>query len=71
MTIAAEIGQLSNKVVIEGHTDSDIGTSSRAYSNWELSTDRANAARQLMEVSGLDKGQVLEVRGYADRFPDD
>ena len=69
-TIAKEIGTLSNKLVIEGHTDADIGTDhNKAYSNWELSVDRANSARQLMQVSGLDKKQVLEVRGYADRFP--
>ncbi|MBD3257227.1 OmpA family protein [candidate division GN15 bacterium] len=68
-TIAKELGTLSNRVVIEGHTDSDLGTHSGRYSNWELSTDRANAARQLMDVSGLDEGQVIEVRGYADRFP--
>lgn len=69
VTIAKEVGTLTNRVVIEGHTDRDIGTDHKAYSNWELSTDRANAARQLMEVSGLDKDQVIEVRGYADRFP--
>ena len=68
-TIAKEIGTLSNKLVIEGHTDADIGNTDKSYSNWELSTDRANSARQLMQVSGLDKNQVLEVRGYADRFP--
>ena len=37
------------------------------YSNWELSADRANAARRVMERSGLHGGQVRGVRGYADR----
>ena len=41
----------------------------KGYTNWELSTDRANSARQLMEVSGLGPEQIREVRGYADRFP--
>jgi len=68
ITIARELGTLENHVVIEGHTDKS-GSNDGEYSNWELSADRANAARQLMEVSGLYGGQVREVRGYADRFP--
>jgi len=68
ITIARELGKLENRVVIEGHTDKS-GSNDGEYSNWELSADRANAARQLMQVSGLYGGQVREVRGYADRFP--
>ena len=68
VTIAKELGQLTNHLVIEGHTDADY-TGEADYSNWELSADRANSARQLMEVSGLYKNQVREVRGYADKFP--
>ena len=63
-----ELGKLQNRIVIEGHTDRS-GSNDGEYSNWELSADRANAARQLMEVSGFFPGQVREVRGYADRFP--
>lgn len=68
LTIASELGKVDNLLVIEGHTDASFG-GSKKYSNWELSTDRANSARQLMEVSGLRKDQVREVRGFADRFP--
>ena len=68
MTIAKELGQLENHLVIEGHTDAGF-TGNKDYSNWELSADRANAARQLMEVSGLYKSQIREVRGFADKFP--
>ena len=68
MTIAHELGQLENSIVVEGHTDAGF-TGRNDYSNWELSTDRANSARQLMEVSGLNHDQIHEVRGYADRFP--
>ena len=68
MVIAKEIGRLENKIVLEGHTDNGF-TGTSEYSNWELSADRANAARQLMEVSGLASGQVREVRGYAEKFP--
>lgn len=68
ITIARELGQLDNRIVIEGHTDANY-TGGRDYTNWELSVDRANSARQLVEVSGMQPGQIREVRGYADRFP--
>ncbi len=68
VTIARELGKLPNRVVMEGHTSSG-DTGSKEYTNWELSADRANAARQLMEVEGLYNGQVREVRGFADKFP--
>ncbi len=68
ITIAKQLGTLRNHLVIEGHTDASPSENS-GYTNWELSTDRANSARQLMEVSGLYNGQVREVRGFADKFP--
>ena len=67
--IANEISALNNKVVIEGHTDSRQFVYKDKYSNWELSTDRANSARKLMENTGLRKGQVDEIRGYAANRP--
>ncbi len=68
ITIARELGKLNNHLVMEGHTDSSpLGDNT--YSNWQLSADRANSARELMEVSGLYNGRVREVRGYADKFP--
>ncbi len=68
ITIARELGKLQNHLVIEGHTDAAFG-GDKDYTNWELSADRANAARQLMDASGLYEGQVREVRGLADKFP--
>ena len=65
--LAGQISKLPNPVSIEGHTDSRPFSNSRVYSNWELSSDRANAARRLMEADGLRPGQVAQVRGYADR----
>jgi chemotaxis protein MotB len=65
--LSAETGKLPNLVSIEGHTDSKPFVSSELYSNWELSTDRANTARRLMESSGLRPNQVVQVRGYADQ----
>jgi chemotaxis protein MotB len=72
--LASQLGKMSNKLLIEGHTDARPYASSQEYSNWELSTDRANSARKLMQQSGVRPDQVTEVRGYADqrlRKPDD
>ena len=65
--LAKELGQLPNKVSIEGHTDATPYSGKRDYGNWELSSDRANAARRLMQASGLRDDQVSQVRGYADQ----
>jgi chemotaxis protein MotB len=65
--LAPEIGKLPNPLSIEGHTDSKPYSGVKVYGNWELSTDRANTARRLMETSGLHPGQVIQVRGFADR----
>src|SRR5271168_527929 len=74
ITLAQELGKLPNKISIEGHTDSKPYAPSANYGNWELSTDRANATRRLMQADGLGPGQVSQVRGFADqrlRKPDD
>jgi chemotaxis protein MotB len=70
--LAKEVGQLPNHVSIEGHTDSKPYSGGlTAYSNWELSVDRANAARRIMVNSGLEATQVSQVRGFADQRPRD
>jgi chemotaxis protein MotB len=65
--LSVEVGKLPNPISIEGHTDSKPYSDSKTYGNWELSTDRANTARRLMESSGVRPAQVVQVRGYADR----
>ena len=65
--LAAELGKLPNKLSIEGHTDSKPYAGARGYGNWELSADRANAARRLMQQNGIREDQVSQVRGYADQ----
>jgi chemotaxis protein MotB len=65
--LAQEIGKLPNRVSIEGHTDSKPYQGDGTYSNWELSADRANAARRLMTANGLRSDQVEQVRGFADQ----
>jgi chemotaxis protein MotB len=72
--LAGQLGGIPNRVSIEGHTDAQPYASAEGYGNWELSTDRANAARRVMQASGLRKDQVSQVRGYADqklRVPED
>jgi chemotaxis protein MotB len=64
--IAGELGKLKNPVIVEGHTDSRPYTSATGYTNWELSADRANAARRVMERDGLRLHQIKGIRGYAD-----
>jgi len=65
--LAPEVGKLPNLILIEGHTDSKPYSGLSAYGNWELSSDRANTARRLMENNGVRPTQVVQVRGYADR----
>jgi chemotaxis protein MotB len=64
--LAEELSHLPNKVAIEGHTDANP-YGRRDYSNWELSADRANAARRIMQEEGLRANQVSQVRGFADQ----
>jgi chemotaxis protein MotB len=65
--LSQELGKLPNKLSIEGHTDSKPYTGIAEYGNWELSTDRANAARRLMQKNGIRDDQVAQVRGFADQ----
>jgi chemotaxis protein MotB len=67
IALAQEMGKLPNKISIEGHTDSKPYATSGSYSNWELSTDRANSARRLMQTNGLGASQITQVRGFADQ----
>jgi chemotaxis protein MotB len=64
--LAHELGAMKNTILIEGHTDA-AQYQGQQYSNWELSADRANAARKIMQESGLRQDQVTQVRGFADQ----
>jgi chemotaxis protein MotB len=65
--LAQELSKLPNQLMIEGHTDAKPFSGKTEYTNWELSTDRANAARRLMETHGVRRGQIVQVRGFADQ----
>jgi chemotaxis protein MotB len=70
--LAKEMSQLPNRLAIEGHTDAKPfrnASPAAGYSNWELATDRANAARRLLHGYGVRPEQVVEVRGFADQRP--
>ncbi len=64
--IAQEVGKLPNHIIIEGHTDSRQYSTNNGYSNYELSVDRANAARRILTANGLRENQTDEISGYAD-----
>ncbi|MGQ0766188.1 MAG: flagellar motor protein MotB [Gemmatimonadota bacterium] len=64
--VAGELIKLENPIIIEGHTDA-ARYARRDYTNWELSSDRANAARRILEGLGLPPGRIVEVNGLADK----
>uniref|UniRef100_E6QLP4 Chemotaxis protein MotB (Motility protein B) n=1 Tax=mine drainage metagenome TaxID=410659 RepID=E6QLP4_9ZZZZ len=66
--LAGQLKSLPNHLLIEGHTDAQQYSSDKGYTNWELSADRANAARRLLQADGVRQDQVSQVRGYADQM---
>ncbi len=64
--LASELKTLPNSLLIEGHTDSTPYSADNSYSNWDLSADRANSARRLLQQDGVRSNQVTQIRGYAD-----
>ena len=59
-----------NSLTLEGHTDAKpFGNGERGYSNWELSSDRANASRRELLEGGLPEARVLRVQGLASSLP--
>jgi chemotaxis protein MotB len=67
VALSQELGKLPNKISLEGHTDGKAFARDSNYGNWELSVDRANAARRLMQQNGVKPDQVVQIRGYADQ----
>ncbi|MBI1764550.1 MAG: OmpA family protein [Acidobacteria bacterium] len=64
--IATSICDLPNPIFIGGHTDRHVFPNGSSYTNWELSADRANAARRYLEHSCVKPDQIRRVVGYAD-----
>lgn len=72
--VAKILVRLPNRVSISGHTDANPLAGRPGYSNWELTADRANAVRRILEKGGLSDDRVYQVVGKADSeplFPED
>jgi len=64
--IGSVLAEVPNRLTLEGHTDAQpFGAGERGYSNWELSSDRANASRRELGAGGLPEDRVLLVQGLA------
>lgn len=68
-TIAQVVRDIPNGIMITGHTDALPYRTADGYSNWELSSDRANAARRALVESGMESTRILRVEGHGDRSP--
>jgi len=69
-TMAPLLNEMPNPLSISGHTDSlRYSGGDSGYSNWELSSDRANASRRELVAGGLDSDKLLRVTGMGDRVP--
>ena len=68
--IGEVLAEVPNRLTLEGHTDAQpFGSGERGYSNWELSSDRANASRRELLAGGLPDTRVLRVQGLASSRP--
>lgn len=64
--IGGVLAEVPNRLTLEGHTDSQpFGGGDRGYSNWELSSDRANASRRELIAGGLPEDRTMRVQGLA------
>jgi chemotaxis protein MotB len=64
--IGGVLAEVPNRLALEGHTDAQpFGGGELGYSNWELSSDRANASRRELGAGGLPDARVLQVQGLA------
>jgi chemotaxis protein MotB len=66
--LSDQLKVLPNRLLIEGHTDAQPYSNDTGYTNWELSSDRANSARRLLQQDGIGPNQISQVRGYADQM---
>ncbi len=63
--VTESFSSVQNDIKIVGHTDGRVFVNGTRYSNWELSTDRANTARRLLMDYGFPYGQISEISGKA------
>jgi chemotaxis protein MotB len=68
--IGSVLGEVPNRLTLEGHTDAQpFSAGEKGYSNWELSSDRANASRRELIAGGLPDDRTLRVQGLASSVP--
>ena len=68
--IARALNDVDNRISLSGHTDSSqYAGGERGFSNWELSSNRANASRRELVAGGLEAGKMVRVVGLADTIP--
>lgn len=65
--LGEQLKGIPNRLLIEGHTDAKPYVSEVGYSNWELSADRANTARRILQEAGVPMDQIAQIRGFADQ----
>lgn len=63
--LAKFIGEVQNRISISGHTDTTLYGKANGYTNWELSADRANAARRALVAGGLSEDKIVVVVGLS------
>lgn len=63
--LAEVLSQVPNKLSITGHTDATPFTEREDYGNWELSADRANAARRVLNTNGINEAKIARVEGFS------
>ena len=67
--VARVVNQLPNRVTVSGHTDATPFQDPSGYGNWELSADRALAARRSLVASGVPEGKIQRILGASDQEP--
>ncbi len=63
--LAGVLRQVPNKLSITGHTDATPYVEREDYGNWELSADRANAARRELMSGGISEKKIARVEGFS------
>jgi chemotaxis protein MotB len=70
--IGRSLNDVPNKISLSGHTDATpYSSGEKGYSNWELSSDRANASRRELIAGGMDENKILRVVGLSSAVPFD
>lgn len=69
--VGSVLATSGNRISVTGHTDSSGYHDDAEYTNWELSADRANAARRLLLQGGVDANRIAQAVGMADTLPFD